>query len=61
MSDKMKFNIRDVIELKARAEQSREDITAFDHAVTVEDFRRVLETLRQRSEELEYKAEDRLD
>ncbi len=61
MSDKMKFNIRDVIDLKARAKQIKEDISAFDDAVTLEDYRRVLGTLRQKSEELEYKAEDRLD
>lgn len=61
MSDKMKFNIRDVIDLKARAEQIKEDISAFDDAKTLEDYRRVLEILRQKSEELKHKAEDRLD
>lgn len=61
MSDIMKFNIRDVIDRKARAEQIKEDISAFDGAVTVEDYNRVLETLRQKSEELQHIAEDRLD
>lgn len=61
MSDKMKFNIRDVIDLKARAEQIKEDISAFDDAETLEEYRRVLEILRLKSEELKHKAEDRLD
>jgi hypothetical protein len=61
MSDKMKFNIRDVIDLKARAAQITEDIAAFDGAATAEDYSRVLETLRKKSEDLAYKAQDRLD
>mgnify|MGYP001011951214 CR=1 FL=1 len=61
MSDKMKFNIRDVIDIQARAQQIREDIAAFGEAVTVEDYKRILEALRKKSEELAYKAEDRLD